>query len=99
MSLKKKATVWVIMHYEFMLEGKLDCMQFHVSSSLKQAEAYVKKSGVMPYSWWQVHRYVVDEHGDDAEVYYYSYRGKPLKNAPWNQARRAFDAAKARGEL
>ena len=53
----------------------------------------------MPYSWWQVHRYVVDEHGDGEDVYYYSYQGKPLKKAHWRQALRAFDAAKARGEL
>ncbi len=99
MQRKMKATVWLIMHYEFMFEGKLDCMQFHISSSLKKAEVYVKKSGVMPYSWWQVYRYVVDEDGDGEEVYYYSYQGKPLKKAPWKQARRAFDAAKARGEL
>jgi hypothetical protein len=65
----------------------------------EKAEAYVKKSGVMPYSWWQVHRYVVDEHGDGEDVYYYSYQGKPLKKAHWRQALRAFDAAKARGEL
>ncbi len=87
------------MHYEFMLEGTLDCLQFHVSSTLKKAEAYVKKSVVMPYSWWQVHPYVVDEHCEGDEVYYYNYQGKRLKKKPWTQARRAFDAAKARGEL
>jgi len=96
---KKKTIVWLIMHYEFMFEGTLDCLQFHVSSTLKKAEAYVKKSGMMPYSWWQVYPYVIDEHGDGDEVYYYSYKGKRLMKAPWKQARRAFDVAKARGEL
>ncbi len=97
--LKKKTIVWLVMHYEFMFEGKLDCLQFHVASTLKKAEIYVKKARVMPYSWWQVHPYVIDEYADCEEVYYYSYRGKPLKKAPWIQARRAFDVAKARGEL
>jgi hypothetical protein len=90
MKSKPPSTVWLIMHYEFMFEGKLDCMQFHVSSTLKKAEAYVKKSGVMPYSWWQVHRYVVDEHGDGEEVYYYSHQGRRLNKAPHDQALRAF---------
>lgn len=96
---KRKITVWLIMHYEFMFEGKLDCLQFHVSSTLKKAEAYVKKSRVMPYSWWQVHRYVVDDYADSDEVYYYSYLGRRLKKAPHDQALRAFNAAKDRGEL
>jgi hypothetical protein len=103
MSKKKPITVWVIMHYE-VFENQIDCLQFHVSSSLKKAEAYFRVHHVAPYSWWQVHPYVIDHditkdgwEGD--EVYYYSYRGTKLKKAPFNQVKAAFEREQKKREI
>jgi len=87
------------MHYEFMFEGTLDCLQFHVSSSLKKAEKDIRESGVMPYSWWQVHPYVIDGIGEEGlEVHYYNYRGTKLRQAPHQQAKNAYERAKKKGQ-
>lgn len=102
MAKKKVVTVWVIMHYE-VFENQIDCLQFHVASSLNKAEAYFRVMHVAPYSWWQVHPHVVDHdfvkdgwEGD--EVHYYSYRGTKLKKAPFNQTKAAFEREKKRGK-
>ena len=87
---RKKAKVWVVMHYEIMFNDHIDCLQFHVSSSLRAAEKYVAEAGVMAHSWWQVHPHVVDDKPSDGcegdEVYYYSHTGKRLTRAPVKQA-------------
>jgi hypothetical protein len=90
------------MHYEIIgrpESPQVDCMQFHVSSSLAKAEAYVRAVGVNSYSWWQVHPYIVDrsvglEEGD--EVYFYRHRGTRLNAAPVNRAIAAFQRYVAR---
>ncbi|HQR42179.1 MAG TPA: hypothetical protein PLX97_05830 [Gemmatales bacterium] len=96
-------TVWVIMHYEYFYDGQIDCLQFHVSSTLKKAEAYMRRLYMAPYSWWQVHSYVIDndheKDWDDEQVHFYNNRGKSLKKAPHKQAMRAFEKANAAGEL
>ena len=88
-------TVYVIMHYEFFEGGHIDCLQFHVASSLKKVEAYFKVMHVSDYSCWQVHPHVIDHNLKDGwegeEVYYYSYRGKRLKQAPHKQALKAWE--------
>lgn len=104
MAKKKPVTVWVIMHYEIMFDDHIDCLQFHVASSLKRAEAYINKSGMMPYSWWQIHPHRIDhdfknDGEEGVEVYYYSHTGRPLKSAPQKQALAAYQRAKARGEV
>ena len=93
----RKQTVWVVMHYEYIgLPGcpSLDALQCHVSSSRRQAEAYIFRGCVDAHSWWQLHPYVLDaEDGwldEGNEAYYYSYRGKPLKSAPHKRALAAF---------
>ena len=97
---RKQSTVWVIMHYEFMFEGRLDCLQFHVSLTLKKAEEYITRHGMMPYSWWQVHPHVVDDDGQEGdEVYYYSHRGTKLKAAPYEQAKAAYERAKKKRQV
>jgi hypothetical protein len=85
------------MHYEiFGVEPTVaDCLQAHVSSSLRRAEAYIRDVYVSPFSWWQIHPYVVDNPKDGwldegAEVHYYSHRGKRLRSAPWQQAIKAW---------
>jgi hypothetical protein len=93
---RTKQTIWVIMHYEFMgLPQSLyiDSVQFHVSSSLKKAEQYIRDHTVDAHSWWQVHPHVLDADSDDEgnEVhYYYSHRGTSLKTPPMKRARAAF---------
>jgi hypothetical protein len=100
---RKPAKVWVVMHYEILgLKGRtrVDSMQFHVSSSRRKAEEYVRGIWVSPYSWWQVHPYVVDDVNwlyEGEEVYYYSHRGKPLRTAPSKQAMRAWVREQDRG--
>ncbi len=95
--MKKKATVWVIMHYEILQVNPftiVDSVQFHVASSRKKAEEHMRQSWVEPYSWWQVHPYVVDFEDclhEGEEVYYYSHRGKPLRSAPCKQAIKAYE--------
>jgi hypothetical protein len=92
---RKPVTVYVIMHYEYFEGGHIDCLQFHVASSLKKAEAYFKIVHVDPHSWWQVHPHVIDHNPKDGwegeEFYYYSYRGKRLKEPPHQQARKAWE--------
>jgi hypothetical protein len=94
---KVKAKVWIVMHYEYMGDPVApfpDALQFHVSSTLKRAESYIRGRGVESHSWWQIHPHVLDAKGDDAEgeeVHYYSYRGTKLKAAPHARTRAAFD--------
>jgi hypothetical protein len=104
MSKKKTITVWVIMHYEIMFDDHIDSLQFHVSSTRKKAEEYIRKGCVAPYSWWQLHPHRLDHDSwvdgeEGVEVYYYSHTGKPLKSAPQKQALAAYQRAKARGEV
>jgi hypothetical protein len=70
----------------------VDCVQFHVSSSLKKAEEYIRSIIVFPYSWWQIYPHVVDDSaGTDGEtVFYYSHKGTPLRSAPFKRAEKAF---------
>ena len=104
MSKKKSITVWVIMHYEIMFDDHIDSLQFHVSSTRKMAEAYIHRSGVAPYSWWQLHPHRIDHDSksdgeEGVEVYYYSHTGRLLKSAPQKKALAAYQRAKARGEV
>ena len=98
---RPRITVWVVMHDEVMRGEQIDSVQFHVSSSLKEAEKYISRHWVAPYSWWQVHPHVVDhddscegEEGD--EVYYYTHKGKPRMSAPLRRALAAFRKAAAK---
>lgn len=104
MTKKNPVIVWVIMHYEIMFDDHIDCLQFHVSSTRKKAEEYIHKSGVAPYSWWQIHPHQIDhdfknDSEEGVEVYYYSHTGRLLKSAPQKQAFAAYQRAKARGEV
>lgn len=97
----RKRTVWVVMHYEIMgLLGsyRIDSVQYHVSSTLKKAEEYIRGTGVDSHSWWQVHPHVVDAVNFDegVEVYYYSHRGTRLNSAPMSRAIVAFKKHAAR---
>ena len=92
---KRKSIVWVVMHYEIMglpESPRIDSLQFHVSSSLNKAEQYIRNLDVDSHSWWQVHPHEVDsdDFDDGEKVYYYSYRGTPLKAAPKSRAVAAF---------
>ena len=94
MAAQKQKTVWVVMHYEIMGAEPhvvVDCVQFHVSSTLKKAEQYIRGRWVYPFSWWQVHPLIVDTDGDESnEVQFFGHRGKPLRKAPTQQAIRAY---------
>jgi len=104
MAKPNRPIVWVIMHYEIMLDDHIDCLQFHVSSTRKRAEEYIHKSGMAPYSWWQLHPHRIDHDSrsdgeEGVEVYYYSHTGRLLKSAPQKQALTAYQRAKKRGEI
>ncbi len=93
---RRKQTVWVVMHYEYMGSSMEDCwldaLQFHVSSSLKKAEKYIQELRVDAHSWWQIHPHVLDANDfrEGDEVHYYSHRGTPLSAAPHRRAVAAF---------
>src|SRR5262245_45189133 len=93
---KERSTVWVVMHYEYSrLKGVIlvDCLQFHVSSTRRKAEKYIRDSLVASYSWWQIHPHVVDCNdwmSEGEEVYYYSHKGTPLRSPPFKRAEKAF---------
>ena len=92
---KDKQIIWVVMHYEYMGlpdSPRIDSVQFHVSSSLKEAEKYIRGGGVESHSWWQIHPHVLDaeELSEGDVVNYYSHRGRHLKSAPFARAKAAF---------
>src|SRR5262249_519773 len=99
---QRKQRVWVVMHYEIMGRPELphiDCAQFHVSSTLLKAEAYIRAVSVDAHSWWQIHPHVVDhplgsDEGD--EIYFFSHRGTRLKSAPVQRAIAAYRRHAAR---
>ena len=98
---QRQRIVWVVMHYEVMGLADspwVDSVQFHVSSSLEKAEAYIRRGRTAPYSWWQVHPHRVDsaDVGEGGEVYHYSYRGVRLKSAPAKRAMTAYRKHAAR---
>jgi hypothetical protein len=90
------------MHYEFMGlpdSPRVDSVQFHVSSSLRKAEGYIRKLHVDSHSWWQVHPHVIDTPellDEGVEVYFYSHRGTRLKTAPTSRTLAAFKKHVAR---
>ncbi|MBS0207623.1 MAG: hypothetical protein JSS27_01590 [Planctomycetes bacterium] len=93
---KQGRQVWVVMHYEVLGPRRrpyFDALQFHVASSLKGAETWIRSVGVESHSWWQVHPYIIDdqsgEEGD--QIVYFSYRGKRLAAAPQKRALAAYD--------
>jgi hypothetical protein len=91
----RKRAVWVVMHYEIMGMPDahwVDSLQSHLSSSLKNAEKYIRSTGVDSHSRWQVHPHVIDsdDFPEGEEVYFYSHRGTRLKSAPMNRAIAAF---------
>jgi hypothetical protein len=91
-----KRTVWVVMHYEYIGLPEcphVDALQFHVSSSKRKAEAYIRRVIVDAHSWWQLHPHGIDSQDylmEGDEVYYYSYRGAHLRSAPHKRALTAF---------
>jgi len=92
---KRPQTVWVIMHYEIMGLSEsywIDCLQFHVSSSLKKAEASIRRVQVDAHSWWQVHPHEIDttDFDEGVETHFDSHRGTRLKSAPATRAIAAF---------
>jgi hypothetical protein len=98
MAQKRGTRVWVVMRYEIFHGEVVDSVEFHVASSLKAAERYMKQVHVAPYSWWQVHPYVVDhdlkrDGWEGEDVYYYSHTGRPLKAVPTRRAISAFQRA------
>jgi hypothetical protein len=93
---RRKQFVWVVMHYEIIGTPKapqIDSIQFHVSSSLAKAEAYIRSCWVDAHSWWQVHPHEVnatDRLNEGEEVYFYTRRGARLRSAPTAKAIAAF---------
>ena len=90
----RKPVVWVVIHCEYLPREDLpyiDEMVFHVASSLKAAEHYLRPLHVDAYSWWKVERRSIDLPEDNPARHYYTYRGAPRKSPPHAAARRAYD--------
>lgn len=98
---QRTRTVWVVMHYEIMglpESPRVDSVQFHVSSTLEKAEAYIRGTRTDAHSWWQVHPHDIDPDnlGEGGEVHYYSHRGARLRAAPTRRSISAFQKHAAR---
>jgi hypothetical protein len=84
-----KRRVWVIIHCEIFHFGKeyvVDEMVFHVSSSKRKAESYVKEACVSSYSWWKVQYFDVDQSNEKEVCFYYTYKGKAVTSPSSKQA-------------
>ncbi len=89
-------SVWVVLHCEYMRDPKhrvIDEMVFHVASSPRTAERFIKSRWVSPYSWWEVQRRLLDVADDDVvpKKHFYNHRGQPRKLPPQKQAFRAYE--------
>ncbi len=86
---KQADGLWVVIHCEIMQFGSdpvVDEMVFHVSSSQRKAERYVKEGGVMPYSWWRVQRFVADETSEEDLSLFYDHKGGRIDSPPSKKA-------------
>ena len=92
--MKRARDVWVILHCEWVRKPEdrfIDEMVFHVASSLKAAECYVRELQGMPKSWWKIERFPLDKSVDAAqETRLYNHKGTPRKS-PMNAAFRYFE--------
>lgn len=81
--------LWVVIHCEIMQIGAdpiVDEMVFHVSSTRRKAEEFVKERGVMPYSWWRVQRFTVDETNEEDLSFFYTHEGTRIDSPPTKKA-------------
>jgi len=83
---KKATQAWVVIHCEFMGTSdapRMDEMVFHVASTRRAAERYIKSRFVSPFSWWQVQNYRVDiDEVDEVNTLFYSHKGRQMKSPP-----------------
>ncbi len=88
----KSKNVWVIIHCEWMGGSKsprIDEMIFDIASSLREAEKYIRRGAVMPYSWWKLQAFPVDVSVDGmpSKTLIYTHTGRRVKDPPWNLAK------------
>jgi hypothetical protein len=92
--MRRKRTVFLVLHHEIMLRGQ-DCyfadeVVFYVASSLERAIQYIKRVSVEEYSWWEIEQLAVDSMDDPIRVGWYGRRGGRLKAAPFDKSLAAF---------
>lgn len=85
---KRKQSVWVVIICE--IGGPEDRIVETVkidASSLRAAEAEVKRGWTAPFPWYMVERRLLDDTDTDPrEVLFYSHKGRPQKRAPMARA-------------
>ena len=99
MTNRSKKFVWVVIHCEYVARGPgldddllpfTDEMVFHVASTRRAAEKYVRVLHVSTHSWWKVEKRLVNQPDYDAddrpERHFYNYRGKPRSKEPRSAA-------------
>jgi hypothetical protein len=75
----------------------IDEMVFHTSSTRYQAEQYLKRCIVAPYSWWKLRQYVVDgdfEADEACAPLYYTHTRKAVPSPPFKRALAAYQRRK-----
>jgi hypothetical protein len=99
---KRRKTVWVVMYHYFMrFEGEViaENSLFHVASTKRQAEEYIRSRNPPSSSWWEIHPKILDCRdvvGDRYDIFYYTHKGNPSQSYPYAKAERAFRREEAK---
>ena len=85
---KRKKPVWIVVICEITsTDNRVEETILHVASSLRAAEAEVKRGWTAPFAWYRVERRLLDDtDSDPREVRYYSHKGRPQNTAPEKRA-------------
>lgn len=91
--------VYLVIHHEIMSsdnhEEQVDPMLFHTASSFPNAIAYIKKSRVEPYSWWEIQEQTIDDFDWPVHVGWFGLRGGKLRKMPIVKAIEIYRKCKA----
>lgn len=80
--------VFLVLHHEIMGtpdQCRADEMMFYTCSSMKNAIALIKKSGVVRWSWWEIQTQELNVSEWPKHVGYYGRRGGRLKKPPYEK--------------
>jgi hypothetical protein len=95
--------VWLVSHCEvFKVQPtfQIDEMPFHICSSLRRAEEYIRSLSMSDYSWWYLAEFSIDDPDHDKfarSIRVYNHLGKQINKTPLNRAVKAFLKAWPKG--
>jgi hypothetical protein len=93
MKKRPRKKVYIVLHHEIMgtdENPRADEMVFWVASSLQQAIAMIKRSGVCAWSWWEIQEQRIHDFEWPEHVGFYGLRGGKLKQRPYDKCLRLF---------